>query len=345
MPQGYFGSVNVGGGWGPPGLNQGMLLADREQAVRGLSRLASMAGGAIAGAVKAGPSKADWESYYESTAAEQPDRPRATVGQRAMGAMMGAAEGGDEEFKRRNQEYKALQQYAEAAYGIPKDRTNPMGLDELKGVVRGREFQQLREDAARDQQLKEREQAVREAQQRALDSYYQAQTSNAADRNRQQADEFKAAQNWQAAMGDYADAYGPDAIQAAVAYANRIAPGGMPTGVASDLMQRQDASKPAFQPSIVDLPGGRKAFMSSPNSATLVPNPKPEANADRRLQVTALDKQITALQNRLLGASGDERKALGKRIEELSQQMMDIVGLQGGKSSAANPNDPLGLFP
>ena len=32
---------------------------------------------------------------------------------------------------------------------VPKDRTNPMGLDELKGVVRGREFQQLREDAAR----------------------------------------------------------------------------------------------------------------------------------------------------------------------------------------------------
>ena len=42
-----------------------------------------------------------------------------------------------EERKNRNREYKALQELAEVRYGLPKEVTTPMGLDELRGKLQG----------------------------------------------------------------------------------------------------------------------------------------------------------------------------------------------------------------
>ncbi len=133
---------NVGGGWGPPALDAGLLQYYAELGRKGMASLGGMAGGAIGGGISAGTALAKAKDAGLDTS-QMPG-----IGK---GMLMGAAEEADPEIKKRNQEFKSLQSYAEAAYGIPKEQTNPLGLDELRGAVRGREFQEVqREKAMKD---------------------------------------------------------------------------------------------------------------------------------------------------------------------------------------------------
>lgn len=60
-----------------------------------------------------------------------------------------------EEQKNRARMFKSLQEYAATAHGIEKDATAPMSLDELQGLVRGKEVQKIQEEKAFDRLLKE----------------------------------------------------------------------------------------------------------------------------------------------------------------------------------------------
>lgn len=223
----YYGSVNVGGGWGPPALDSGLLMYYDQQARRGLSNLAGMAGGALAGGLKVNPET------------------RKRGG--AKGALMGAAEEADPELKRRNQEFQSLQKYAEAAHGLPKEQTTPMGLDELRGVVRGYEYQAMQREKDEAQAIQRDRNDLERERQQSVASYYDRLARDREASTELEADRFDASQRWQAAYGQAFQSYGDPAR--AIAEANAIAPGGMPPGVGSDLLpQRAPASSGQMGP-------------------------------------------------------------------------------------------------
>lgn len=58
-----------------------------------------------------------------------------------------------EEEKNRAREFKALQEYADVTGIAPKDKTTPMGLDSLRGMIEGHVFKQREQERAVQSQL------------------------------------------------------------------------------------------------------------------------------------------------------------------------------------------------
>lgn len=342
----YFGSGNVGGGWGPPALNQGLLLADRENAAKGLSMLGGLVGGAIGGGIAAAkPDKAAMQRYYEATSAEMPNRPKASLGQIAKGALLGAAEEVSPEFKARSRAFKGLQEYADATYGIPKGATMAMSLEELQGQVRGLEYQTVQSERQQSMALKQQELQQQAERNAAINAYYQQQgqaRQAAVDLDRER---FTAERNWQEAHGMNLDAYNDP--MAAVGYANRIAPGGMPSQVAGDLLQRPGAeAKPAWNPSVMEVAPGVRALLTSPNSAVEVKPPaQPTATGMRprkvvtrlledgsteRTEVPMTDEEVTAFRGAPAPITGPGDKA---KLNALRREAADAIARGADKAT------------
>lgn len=251
---------------------------------------------------------------------------------------------------------EAMQKYADAAKKAKALRTtiklyapqlgdigqqtaagvDAMSLPELEGALAGLSAYAARAADQQSMALKRKELEQQAERNAAINAYYQQQgqaRQAAVDLDRER---FTAERNWQEAHGMNLDAYNDP--MAAVGYANRIAPGGMPSQVAGDLLQRPGAAQSAYQPRIVTMPDGTKAFMSSENSAQLVPDPAKSANlAQDRMKLSALQRRISGLQTQMANEfDGAERQKLRSQIEQISQELMTLVGL----SSEEAPVEP-----
>lgn len=271
----YYGAVNVGGGWGPPPLNAGLLMYYDQQAQQGVGRLARMAGGAIGGGLAASkPTEAELANAVASGQAP----PGRNWARGMKGALIGAAEEADPEVKRRNQEYLALQKYAESAHGLPKEQTTPMGLDELRGIVRAYEYNTLQRERRDAMDISRDRNTLQREHQAAVNKYYNDQMrlrQQAADLD---ADRFRADQDWQSAYGQAFQAYGDE--RRAIAQANAVAPGGMPSGVASDLLGQSRVAA--------------NAKLTPQSQANMEYVGKLSAEAEKRLQDALADPRLKA---------------------------------------------------
>lgn len=195
----------------PPNLSN-LVAGYNQQATEGMAKLGGMVGGAIGGGIAAAkPTKDEMSAWYES-AGTQP-KPGMNWGRGLKGAIEGAAEAGDEEYKREAQEFNGLQDFLEAAHGIPKNATLGRSVGELRGLARGLETKQMMD-------LKLREQASTEARQAALQKYEEGMV-----RARQQQLEAKAAedaadQQFMDHVQMYRNAYGDEGDPIAYALAN-----------------------------------------------------------------------------------------------------------------------------
>jgi hypothetical protein len=177
-----------------------------------------MLGGAIGGGISGAktPSLGQMQGYYESTASEMPNMPKGGLSGALKGAFQGAAEGGDEEYKRESQEFKGLQDFLEAAHGIPKNATLGKSVGELRGLARGVEAKQM-------QDLKLRERATDEARQKASEQYQQAIVQQQQQIQAAKAAENAADQKFTEAVASYREQYGDEGD--ALAYAMSSVPG------------------------------------------------------------------------------------------------------------------------
>lgn len=213
----FFGAQNVGAGWGPPRLSEDLLRYYNEVARQGLGELGSMLGGALAGGLSKNPETGKAGGL--------------------KGALSGAAQALDPELRRQNQEWKALQMYAQAAHGIPKEVSNVMGLPELKGLVQGLEAQQLQQ-----QRQAERDRL------RAMSEYYQqlGQAQQASAERRRALDQAR--EQWVRDYTEALDAYG-DAAWAAQ-YATKQVPEGVPESMLNKLSVGESRDQKEFQPQV-----------------------------------------------------------------------------------------------
>lgn len=137
------------GQWNPPPTEQGLLLAGREQASRGMGTLASMLGGAIGGGLQ-----------------------KDAQGQRGglKGALMGAAEGGDERYAKDAKEARSLRALMEVYDPEGKDKYTSMGVDSLRGTAQKFAVEQAMQQEAEKVQLQRERNA-------SLSQYYDAQNT------------------------------------------------------------------------------------------------------------------------------------------------------------------------
>lgn len=238
----YFGAQNVGAGWGPPPGMAELLWRQKQANLDALGQMADM----VAGAVSGGLGK------------------DLVTGERGglKGALKGAGEAVDPELKRQNQEWQALQMYAEAAHGLPKKATNILSLPELKGLVQGLEAQQLQQKAA-----------LEEARIKAVTEYYrqgrQIQQQAQAFREQQQREQEKWWQHYTDAIQAYDDA------NWAARYATQQVPGGVPVDYMRDLLKAVDKPEQEFEPQLKEL-GDVKMVETSRGHFQVLPPEKDE---------------------------------------------------------------------
>lgn len=197
----------------PPNLS-GLVQHYEQVAREGMGKLGGMVGGAIGGYIGAKPSNAQMSDWYER--ADNSAAPKPTFGARMKGALLGAAEAGDEEFKRESQEFKGLQDFLEAAHGIPKNATLGKSVGELRGLARGLEAKEVRD-------MKLREMANDEARQKATEDYYKGIVAQQQARQAQDASEAEADARFLDAVQTYRSAYGEEGD--AMAYGLSTVPG------------------------------------------------------------------------------------------------------------------------
>jgi len=206
----------------PPNLSD-LVARNQQIGMQGMSKLGGMIGGAIGGGIAAAkPTNAELSSWYESVGTQP--RPGANWGRGLAGAMEGAAQGADEEYKREAQEFKGLQDFLEAAHGIPKNATLGKSVGQLRGLARGLEQKQMMD-------LKLREQASTEARQAALQKYEEGMVQARQQQLEAKAAEDAADQRFMDHVQMYRNAYGDEGDPIAYGLANS-------PGISSDLRNK-----------------------------------------------------------------------------------------------------------
>lgn len=262
----------------PPNLSNLTQYYD-QQARAGMSKLGGMVGGAIGGGIAAAkPTHAEMQAYYEGAGPGKP--PGMNFGRGMKGALLGAAEAGDEEFKREAQEFKGLQDFLEAAHGIPKNATLGKGLGELRGLARGLEVKQM-------QDMKLREAATDEARQRAAQAYQEGIIRQQEAAQAAQQAEAAADMRFIQSVQDYRNAYGDEGDAYAYALAN------VP-GISAD-MRKQVASG-------MDTIAAMNARTAAQNAVT---NARQADTAARKLEGGAEDPELRTEYLRLRRAENE----------------------------------------
>lgn len=132
----YYGAVNIGGGWGPPPLAQGLLLQDREMQKEGVSGLGRIIGGIVNGATQ---------------------DPQASTGKKIKTALFQGLMQANPEYEARNKMFRGLQEVLESGYGVPKTVTNSLSLEQAQGLLKAQEINQANQQQARDEELKQQQ--------------------------------------------------------------------------------------------------------------------------------------------------------------------------------------------
>lgn len=217
-----------------------------------------------------------------------------------------------------------------------------MNLPELEGAMIGLSQYAAQMQAVERLRHADEESERRAAHDEAMRTYYDEGRKLQA-RQQDRADEAaRVAAEWQSNMGEYASAYGMDeeSIRAAVAYANRWSPGGMPNQVAGDMLN-PSKPRPEWVPKVVDAGNGVRALTTSPNSAVMVPAEGAGSVAVDRLKLSAIQKRISALQSQAATEFADplRRRQLQQELDKAMGEMMALVGMPDATPAPAPEPD------
>ena len=312
---------------------------------------------------------AGYEKFFRGLGGALAGRKSAEPGSKTEGFFSGWAEGVDPEMKKRNDMYRGLQTYAQAAYGIDKNSTQSLGLEELQGLVRAKEYQTIMSDKLREQREKERELVLKEQNAAALAQYYKSFTDRAAneqaDRQRQlnflreygygpQAftlDSTSPGAIEGADLGQFAppSAPGADIARAAVRAGYALEPGELSSLIHYSQPQQGAASGWGLTPGqTIDYGEGRKGLATTPNSLKILdPGTSqtgvPAALHPLRRKYEVLMTEIRSLMDpraRVM-MKKDELKKADERIDALKRE---IETLGAAPTAGGNDGDPLGLW-